>query len=111
MKTYKRFSDARGQSSRPKYALLDGQGCWLVQKPFPRVIESASFRAILSRGLSDMTRSFELGQVGEYYSSICRGIDENDLINLFSSEKQARQHYEEAVSRHNCDSSHWQRVP
>lgn len=110
MKTYRRFFDARGQSSRPLYALLDGKGCWLVRKPFPRVIESALFRAILSKGLTGMTRSFELGQVGEYYSSICRGIGENDLISLYLSEQQARQHYEAAVSRHSSDSRHWQRV-
>jgi hypothetical protein len=110
MKTYKRFYDARSQSRRPLYALLDGQGCWLVKKPVPHVIESTSFRAILSRGLSDLTRSFELGQTEGYYSSICRGVGENDLIHLYLSEEQARQHYEEAVSRHNSDSSHWQRV-
>lgn len=110
MKTYKRFFDARGKSARPLYALLDGQGCWLVQKPRPHVIESASFRAILRNGPSNLARSFELGQTGEYYSSICRGIGENDLINLYLSEQQAREHYEEAVNRHNSDSSHWQRV-
>jgi hypothetical protein len=111
MKIYKRFFDARGKSSRPLHALLNGQGCWLAQKPYPHVIESTSFRAILHRGVSDMTRSFELGQADEYYCSICRGIGDHDLINLYSSEEQARQHYEAAVSRHTGDSSHWQRVP
>ncbi len=110
MKIYKRFFDARGQSSRPLYVLLDGHGCWLTQKLFPSVIESTSFRAVLSTGLSDITRSFELGQADEYYSSICRGIGENDLINLYWSEQQARQHYQEAVNRHDRDSSHWQRI-
>ncbi len=82
MKIYKRFFDARGRSSRPVYALLDGQGCWLVRKPLPLVIESASFHPILSTGLSDITRSFELGRADEYYSSICRGTGESDLISL-----------------------------
>jgi hypothetical protein len=107
MKIYKRFFDARGQSSRPVYVLLDGQGCWLVRKPSPDVIESASFHPILSTG---MTRSFELGRADEYYSSICRGLGEGDLISLYWSERQARQHYEQVVNRHDTDSMHWQRA-
>lgn len=110
MKCYKRFFDARGQSGRPLYALLEGQGCWLAHKPSPHVIESASFRAILRNGPSHLSRSFELGRAGKYYCSICRGIGESDLINLYVSEQQARQHYEDAVSRHDSDSSHWQRA-
>jgi hypothetical protein len=108
MEIYKSFFDARSQTSEPLYAHLDGQGCWLVQKPFPRVIESAAFRPIPTSGLS-LTRSFELGQVAEYYSSACRGIGANGLINLFSSEQLARQDYEGAVRRHDEDSN-WQRV-
>jgi hypothetical protein len=110
MKIYKRFFDARGRASRPVYALLDGQGCWLARTPLPCVIESASFHAILSTGLSHMARSFELGRADEYYCSICRGIGESDLISLYSSEQQARQHYEQAVNRHDTDSKHWQRA-
>ncbi len=110
MKIYKQFFNARGKTSHPLYALLDGQGCWLTQQLYPRVIKSASFRAILSTGLSNITRSFELGQVDDYYSSICRGIGEKDLINLFSSEQQARQHYQDAVKRYDEDISHWQRA-
>ncbi len=50
MKMYKQFFNARGKTSHPLYALLDGQGCWLTQKLYPHVIESASFRAILVHG-------------------------------------------------------------
>lgn len=109
MKIYKRFFDARRQTSRPLHAHVNNHGCWLVEKPNPRVIESASFRAILRNKPSDLVRSFELGQTAEYYSSIIRGIGETDLVNLYVSERQAREHYEQAVSRHNNNSTQWQR--
>jgi hypothetical protein len=106
LKIYKRHSP----STSPVYARLDGKGCWLSHKPLPNVTEAVSFRAILRNGPSDnLIRSFELGTAGEYYSSICRGIGERDLINLYSSEQEARQHYEDAVGRCNKD-SHWQRI-
>jgi hypothetical protein len=111
MKIYKRFFDARSESNHPMYAHIDGRACWLVDKPFPHVIQSTSFRAMLHNGPSKhLIRSFELGQAGQYYSSICRGIGENDLVNLFSSEQQAREHYEDAVNRHHSDTRHWRRV-
>ena len=110
MKAYRRFFDARGQSSRPLYALLDGRGCWLAQRPLPHVIESTTFWAILRNGPSELSRTFELGRADQYYSSICRGIGETALINLYASEQQARRHYEDAVKRHDSDSSRWQRA-
>ena len=109
MNTYKDFFDARSESNHPLYAHLDGQGCWLVHKPLPHVIESASFRAIFATGPSDLTRSFELGKADQYYCTVCRGVGDEEIVNLYSSEQQARQHYEDAVNR--CDNdSQWQRV-
>jgi hypothetical protein len=107
MKTYKRFSAL----SHPVYASLDAQGCWLEYNPIPRVTESTSFRAIPFSGrLSERrTRSYELGQSDQYYSCICRGIGNDDLINLYSSEQQARQHYDAIVNR--CEGTNrWDRV-
>ena len=97
MKTYRRFN----ASSHPVYASLDAQDCWLEANPIPQVIASASFRAILlSEAPGDhLTRSYELGRADQYYSCICRGIGDEDLIYLYSSKQQARQHYEMAVNR------------
>jgi hypothetical protein len=106
MKAYRRFS----ASSHPIYASLDAQGCWLETNPIPQVIESASFRAILLSGApgDHLTRSYELGRADQYYSCICHGIGDEDLIYLYSSKQQARQQYEMAVNR--CESTNrWQR--
>jgi hypothetical protein len=106
METYKRHNP----STCPVYAKLNGKGCWLSHKLTPIVIESATFRAVLRNGPSDLLkRNCELGQADQYYSSIRRGIGERDLIYLFSSEQAARQDYEDAVNR--CDQDpHWQRI-
>jgi hypothetical protein len=74
------------------------------------VIESVSFRAVLRGGLSNkLTRRFELGKADQYYGVIGRGVGHRDTIDLYSSEQQARRHYEDAVSRHDKD-TRWQRV-
>jgi hypothetical protein len=105
MRTHKHYS-----TTSSVYAHLDGKACWLERKPAPQVTEAASFRAVLRNGPSDhLTRRFELGRVGKYYSAICRGIGSSDLINLYSSEEQARQDYKDAVNR--CDEDiFWQRM-
>jgi hypothetical protein len=110
MKIYRRYFDARSQSRNPVRARLDGEGCWLLHRPLTLVIETASFQAILRNGPSkELTRTFELGKADHYYSSICKGIGENDAINLYSSELEARQDYENAVKRCGRESC-WQRV-
>jgi hypothetical protein len=97
MKTYRRFN----ASSHPVYASLDAQDCWLEANPIPQVIASESFWAILlSEAPGDhLTRSYELGRADQYYSFICHGSGDEDLIYLYSSKQQARQHYEMAVNR------------
>jgi hypothetical protein len=107
MKTYRRFN----ASSHPVYASLDAQDCWLEANPIPQVIASESFWAILlSEAPGDhLTRSYELGRADQYYSCICRGIDDKDMINLYSSEQQARDNYTDALTRYDND-SRWQRV-
>jgi hypothetical protein len=46
----------------------------------------------------------------EYYSSVIRAIGEADLVNLYMPERQARGRYEEAVNRHDSNSTHSQRA-
>src|SRR5687767_673101 len=103
MHTHKRYSP----SSSPVYARVDGTSCWLEYKPSPEVSESASFQATPRSELR--TRSYELGRVERYYSCICRGIDDKDMINLYSSAQQARDNYTDALTRYDND-SRWQRV-
>jgi hypothetical protein len=103
MHIHKRYSP----STSPVYARVDGTSCWLQHNPSPKVSESASFQAILRSELR--TRSYELGRADQYYSFICRGIDDKDMINLYSSEQQARDNYTDALNRYDSD-SRWQRV-
>jgi hypothetical protein len=78
----------------------NGQVSWTI----------SAFRVVLRGGLSDkLTRRFEFGRADQYYGVICRGVGDRDTIDLYSSEQQARRHYEHAVNRHDKD-SHWQRV-
>ena len=103
MHTHKRYSP----STSPVYTRVDGTSCWLAHNPSLEVSESASFQATLRS--EPRTRSYELGRADQYYSCICRGIDDQDMINLYSSEQQARDNYTDALTRYDND-SRWQRV-
>jgi hypothetical protein len=110
MEIYKTFFDARRYSSEPLYARIDGKGCWLAREPEMLVLKSASFRALLRKGPSDrLIRNFKLGKVDQYYTSVCLGMGADSTANFYSSEQQAQQDFEDAVSRHDGN-SHWQRV-
>jgi hypothetical protein len=106
MQSHKRYSP----STSPVYARVDGTSCWLQHNPCPEVRDSASFQATpRSERRDHRTRSYELGRADQYYSCICRGIDDKDMINLYSSEQQARDNYTDALTRYEND-SRWQRV-
>jgi hypothetical protein len=109
MEIYKHFFDARSHTKNPIPARIDGKSCWLAHEPAMVVMESASFRAVLRAGPSEMTRRFELGQADQYYCVIGRGVGDKNAISLFSSEERARRLYQEALNRHDQD-SRWQRV-
>jgi hypothetical protein len=69
---------------RSVYVNLEGKGRWLSHNLTPHVIESASILETASTELGDhLTRDFELGKADQYYSSICRGINDGVLIKTY----------------------------